>query len=127
MRQFFFIAAFLLTTVASAQNKYSYTFDLKNINKDRVSVDLIVPELMGKEAIFSFAKAIPGSYAQKDYGRFIDNLTAFDKNGTKLKIVKLNANQYQIPNATLLKRITYQVNDTWDENHKNFIFQHRCR
>ena len=123
MKQLFFIAAILFSTASAAQNKYNYTFDLKNIVKDRVSVELVVPELNTKEVVFSFAKAIPGSYAQKDYGRFIDNLTAFDKNGAKLKIVKLNANQYQIPNATLLKRITYQVNDTWDEKHKNFIFQ----
>ncbi|MDB5121482.1 MAG: putative protease with the C-terminal domain [Sphingobacteriales bacterium] len=123
MKQLLFIAAFLFSVSVSAQNKYSYTLDLKNVVRDKVSVDLIVPELAGKEAIFSFAKAIPGSYAQKDYGRFIENLIAFDKNGVKLKIVKLNNNQYQINNANQLRRISYEVNDTWDEKHKNFIFQ----
>ncbi|MDB5012015.1 MAG: putative protease with the C-terminal domain [Daejeonella sp.] len=123
MKQLFFIAALLFSVSASAQNKYSYTIDLKNVTKDRVSVDLIVPEISSNEIVFSFAKAIPGSYAQKDYGRFIDDLAAFDKKGAKLKIVKLNNNQYQINNANQLKRITYQVNDTWDEKHKNFIFQ----
>jgi predicted metalloprotease with PDZ domain len=123
MKNLLFVAALFLSVSAYSQNQYNYTLDLINVVNDEVSVNLTVPQITDKQVVFSFAKAIPGSYAEKSYGRFIHNLTAFDKNGKKIKTVKLNVNQYQIDNADKLSSITYTVSDTWDEKHKNFIFQ----
>lgn len=106
-----------------AQDKYQYSVDIANIQNDRVTVTLKTPAITQETATFSFAKAIPGSYARKDYGRFIAGFTALDKDGKKLKTEKLGPNQYRINNAPTLTQIQYQVNDTWDEKHKDFIFQ----
>lgn len=108
---------------AFAQNSYQYAVDIANIKNDAVAITLKTPAVKEQEVTFSFPKAIPGSYARKDYGRFIADFEAFDKSGKKLKITKLNDNQYSISNATTLDKISYKVNDTWDEKHTDFIFQ----
>jgi predicted metalloprotease with PDZ domain len=124
MKSIFSIALLLGASFASlAQEKYQYKVDIANIQNDQVAVALKVPALNQESVIFSFPKAIPGSYARKDFGRFIVNLVALDKSGNKLKTEKLNANQYRINNAKTLDQLKYNVKDTWDEKHSDFIFQ----
>jgi len=113
----------IISTFTIAQQKYAYAVDLLNIKDDRVSVALTTPAITQASTIFSFPKAIPGSYARKDFGRFIVDFEAFDNTGKKLKTEKLNKNQYRISNANTLTTIKYQVNDTWDQKHDDFIFQ----
>lgn len=125
MRRSILTFAFTISTAlgAFAQNIYQYTADIANIKNDQVAITLNTPTITQQEVVFSFPKAIPGSYARKDYGRFIIDLEAFDKAGKKLKLNKLNDNQYSISNATTLDKISYRVKDTWDEKHPDFIFQ----
>lgn len=112
-----------LSLILRAQDKYQYKADLKNIIKDKVNVELLTPSVKEEEVIFSFPRVIPGSYSEKSFGKYIDDFKAFDKSNKQLKIKKLNDNQFQIRNATTLKKITYKVNDTWDTPDKDFIFQ----
>ncbi|WP_207493855.1 hypothetical protein [Aridibaculum aurantiacum] len=124
MKDFLKLAAFIFFPVfASAQNEYTYHADLVNVKKDQVAIELHTPPVKEKTIIYSFPKAIPGSYSQKDFGRFITEFTAYDNAGKKLKVKKLNPNQYEIASANELKKITYKVDDTWDEMHPNFVFQ----
>ena len=106
-----------------SQEKYLYTADIKSIEDDKVTVELLTPAIKEQEAIFSFPKVIPGSYSEKNYGKFIDDFKAFDINGKKLKTSRLNPNQYNISNAQSLYKISYKVNDTWDKPQRDFIFQ----
>jgi len=124
MKKTIFNFLFLLLSYSLfAQDKYVYTTDLKNIDNDRVSVELATPTVKEQEVTFSFPRVIPGSYSEKNYGKFIDDFKAFDKDGNPLKIKKQNKNQYLISDATKLSRISYKVNDTWDKPDKDFIFQ----
>jgi predicted metalloprotease with PDZ domain len=107
----------------TSQDIYLYTADLKNIINDKIAVELTTPAIKEPEIIFSFARVIPGSYSQKNFGKYIDNFTAYNKEGKELKTKRINKNQFQIKDATQLSRITYQVNDTWDTPDKDFIFQ----
>ncbi len=52
-----------------AQQVYTYQTDLVNIKNDQVSVTLQIPSIASDTVIYSFPKAIPGSYAVKDFGR----------------------------------------------------------
>ena len=106
-----------------AQDKYIYAADLKNIVDDKVQIQLITPAIKENEVTFSFPRVIPGSYSEKNYGKFIDEFEAFDKEGKPLKVKKVNKNQYSIKDAVRLNRISYKVNDTWDTPDKDFIFQ----
>lgn len=117
------LALLCLPFTGSAQKEYFYTADLLNVKKDQVQIELLTPEIKESSIIFSFPKAIPGSYTYKDFGRFISEFTALDKKGTKLKLARINDNQYRISNSAALHTIRYKVDDTWDKPHSNFVFQ----
>jgi predicted metalloprotease with PDZ domain len=118
-----FLLFLMLSSALLAQDKYVYTADLKKIVDDKVSIELLAPAIKEQEVTFSFPRVIPGSYSEKNYGKFIDEFKAFDKEGRLLQVRKLNKNQYSIAEATKLVKITYKVNDTWDTPDKDFIFQ----
>jgi len=119
------LLALLLVTAnfVQAQNTYLYKADIQHIENDKIAIALTTPAIKEDEIVFTFPKVIPGSYSEKNFGKFIDDFTAKDKAGNKLKVKKLNPNQYQISDATTLQSITYEVNDTWDKPDKDFIFQ----
>ena len=77
----------LFFQLGKAQN-YAYNLDLQNIKKDRVKVTCLVPSQNSDQVDFIFANLIPGSYALKEYGRYITHFKAYDENGKKLKVKK---------------------------------------
>jgi predicted metalloprotease with PDZ domain len=105
-----------------AQNSYRYSFDLKAIQNDQVTVTLLTPKLTTPTATFSFPKIIPGTYSISDYGKFISNVKAYDKNNKALTVTRLNDNQWKIANTTTLARITYTVDDVFDTDIKHGIY-----
>jgi len=122
----FFLPLLLLISSISllGQEKYVYTIDLKNVQDDRVKISLEVPTIKEKTAIFTMPSVIPGSYAKKDYGRFIVDFKAFDKQGQVLKTKRKGDNLIVIKNAKQLFKVEYWVDDTWDhDDYKKFVFQ----
>jgi predicted metalloprotease with PDZ domain len=107
-----------------ATNGYAITVDLNNVVKDKVKVVCNVPDIKESEVVFVFPSVIPGSYALKEYGRYIEGFKAYGADGKALKVKKADKFNYTVSNATQLKRVEYYVNDTWEEKSaNNFIFQ----
>lgn len=107
-----------------AGNEYTISIDLKNVTKDKVKVVCNVPTVKESEVVFVFPNVIPGSYALKEYGRYIEGFKAYDANGKTLKTKKADKYNYTILGANNLVRIEYYVNDSWEEKDgKRFIFQ----
>ncbi|MBL7801182.1 MAG: hypothetical protein JNL95_10695 [Chitinophagales bacterium] len=125
MKRQFFSALFLaLSSLLIAQNQYQYQVDLINVSKDQVKVSLSPPRMDKDELVFIMPRVIPGSYSIKDYGRFIKQFTAYDKNRKKLKTKQKNTNEFYIYDAQAINKIEYLVNDTWDDkDKKKFVFQ----
>src|SRR5688572_23569323 len=94
------VAMFLGSQVLSAQEKYVYTIDIQNISNDQVKIELVTPKIKENEIVCSFPKVIPGSYSQKNYGKYIIDFHVTDEKGKSLKTKKINENQYRISNAT---------------------------
>lgn len=117
------LSCIALPFFSQAQSMYTYQVDLQHIVNDRVSVSLEPPKLDADTVVYSFPKVIPGSYSEKNFGNYIDAFTATGKKGEKLKVIRLNANQYEIRGAKQLSAISYKVNDTWDTPSKDFVFQ----
>lgn len=118
------VATLLLYFVANAQSSYVYDIDLQNVENDRVKVILTPPNIKKNKAVFVMPAVIPGSYARKDYGRFLTNFKAFGPGNKVLKVTQKGVNRFVINNARKLERIEYWVNDTWDdENIEQFVFQ----
>lgn len=107
---------------AHSQGNYKYSVNLNHVENDALAVELITPAMKQNTAVFSMPKIIPGTYAIADYGKFISNVKAFDKNGKALSVTKLNDNQWKIGNATRLYRITYSVDDVFDTEIKHKIY-----
>ena len=100
--------------IGSAQ-KVKATMDLVNPKDDKVNVSLEIPAIATSTAKFHFPKTVPGTYSVDDYGRFIEQIQFLDKNGKPLVYKKIDVNTYEIKNATSLAKITYWVNDSFDE------------
>lgn len=96
--------------------------DLVNIVDDKVTVTLLTPKFTKDEVVFNIPKIIPGTYSVDDYGKFIENVSAFDAAGKTLAVEKKDDNSWGIKNGTKLAKITYQVNDTYDVENTHKIF-----
>ena len=125
MKNFFYASLLCVGGFAqAADNTYHYSFDLTKIASDQLQVSLTPPALTENEIVFSFPKMVPGTYSIYDFGRFVEDLKAFDSKGLPLSILRMDTNSWKISNATSLAKITYRVNDTYDEEARgNPIFE----
>lgn len=98
------------------------TIDLNQIKSDRVMVTIIPPAFTSNDIVFHIPKTVPGTYSADNYGKWIDNLKAFDKSGKEVVTSKTDDNSWNIPNAKSVTKITYWVNDTYDtEKGRGFL------
>lgn len=121
------IALTLLSFSAKAQlnqdESYQFFMNLRDVQDDQFSIELITPYIMQDEIIYQMPKMVPGTYSIYDFGRFVTDFRAFDKNNNELTVTKPNVNQFKIKDAKKLFKIRYKVNDTWDADTSNFIFE----
>ena len=102
------------TQTTAKQNDVAVTIDLINVKDDKVMVTVTPPTFTSETVTFHFPKTVPGTYSEDDYGRFIENVKAFDAKGNTLKVAKIDENSYTISDAKKLSKITYLVNDSFD-------------
>ncbi len=94
---------------------YRFTIDLIHVNNDKVKVEMLAPPLRSKSIVYHLPKIVPGTYSEDDYGRYIEQFKAYDRKGDTLPVVKTDPNSWSISHADRLFRITYWVNDTFDD------------
>ena len=88
--------------------------DLTQVVDDKVPV-IIKPDGFKKDTvIYRMPKVIPGTYTISDFGNFIEEFKAFNREGEELEVNHTDENSWVITNATELDKITYLVNDTFD-------------
>lgn len=105
----------LLSPVFAQMNPvYKYSVNLTDIKKDRIEVTLECPDFAGEQLTYNFPKIVPGTYKVLDFGRFIHNFRAYDKNGKQLRCRKKGKNSFVISDAAQIHSIKYSVSDTWD-------------
>ena len=116
LRRTFFAVALLLAMQqeAASQDSYRYSIDLTKAENDKLSVELLVPKLNGESTDFYLPKIVPGTYMNSNYGRFVQDLEAFDEKGKSLPVKRTDDNSWKIKKAASLYRITYTVEDSWD-------------
>lgn len=104
----------VITTQVWATNPYKYIIDLSRVTDDKVLVELAPPKITQEEVVFYLPKIIPGTYSIADYGRMVSDFQAFDKKGNKIEVTRMDDNSWSIANATKIARISYMVDDTYD-------------
>jgi predicted metalloprotease with PDZ domain len=101
---------------------YKYNVDLTKVTDDQLAVELICPAITKKEINFYLPKIVPGTYMNSNYGKYVHNLKAFDKNGKELPVTTLGDNGWTIKKANKIYRISYNVEDTWDASISNMVY-----
>lgn len=109
------------STTASIKEEIQVDINLNEIKNDKVFVTVKSPKIKTDEVIYYIPKTVPGTYSEDNYGRYIEDVKAYDKKGNALNVKKLDVNSWSISNAKTLGKITYLVNDTYDiETGKGF-------
>ena len=124
MRNNFNLVCFFVISIVFAQKnkEINVRINLNEIKEDKIQVVVNPPKLSSNETIYYIPKIVPGTYSEDDYGRFIEDFKAFDKNGNSLIVVKLDENYWSIKGSKNLDKITYWVNDTYDIEETHDIF-----
>ncbi|MFD0975670.1 M61 family metallopeptidase [Salinimicrobium gaetbulicola] len=90
------------------------TLDLINVKDDKVMVSIDPAAFTIESTTFYIPKTVPGTYSTSNFGKYSEDLKAYDYKGNELKVVQVDENSWTIPNAKKLDKITYWVNDTFD-------------
>ncbi len=96
--------------------------DLAAVNEDKVQVSLFPPTITTDEINFYIPQIVPGTYEYSNFGRFIENIKAFDAKGNQLEVTALDENSWKILEARKLDKITYWTQDTFDGPEGNEIY-----
>ena len=103
-----------LGLTSKKSNTIETHIDLNAVENDQLLVTLDPGSFPAGEVTFYMPSVIPGTYEYTDFGRFVTNLQAFDKNNQLLDVVKDGKNTWKIADGKKLDRITYNVDDTFD-------------
>ncbi|WP_040506305.1 peptidase M61 [Gillisia limnaea] len=96
--------------------------DLVNVKNDKVKVTVDPGKLTGAQTTFYIPRTVPGTYSVDNYGKFIENMKAFDYLGKELLVAQKDDSSWLIDNAENLDKITYWVNDSFDVEGEEGIF-----
>lgn len=101
-------------TPSAAKEQVQVAINLDVITNDQVMVTVNAPSIKTDEITYHIPKTVPGTYSEDNYGRYIEDLKAYDKKGNLLAVNKLDVNSWSISKAKTLDKITYLVNDSFD-------------
>lgn len=104
------------------KNEVEVQIDLNGIKDDKVMVTVVPPAIKSEKITYHIPKIIPGTYSEDDYGKFLENVKAYDAKGNALSVAKADDNSWTISDAKKLAKLTYWVNDTYDIESTHDIF-----
>lgn len=118
-----FINIYTYASTGPDSDVYKATIDLIAVENDKVQITIHVPEISTDEIVYCLPKIVPGTYSIYDFGRFVSDFKALDENNNLLKVEKISENEWKIFDATVLNKINYWVDDTYDMTQSNPIFE----
>ena len=96
MKQFSLLLILLVSFQVLIGQGYHYALDLTDVRMDRLIVEVKTPPVKASSINFHFPKIIPGTYTEYDFGRFVHQVNAFNKDGDGLSVVQLDINTWRI-------------------------------
>ena len=105
----------VLMNTSFSQEKYQVNIDLAATADDKVPVEVYIPQSDSEFVEYHMAKVVPGTYSISDFGRFVSEFKAYDSAGHELTTENISTNKWKIANSGKLAKISYLVDDTWDE------------
>jgi len=124
MKNILFALLVLSGLAVNAQNnKYQFYLDLDKISSDLIQITLTTPDVREDKIIYNMPKIVPGTYKIYDFGQYVLDFEAFDKDGRPLSVTQLDKNRWEIDNAKAMAKISYWVEDTWDADVDELVFE----
>ncbi|UXP33937.1 peptidase M61 [Reichenbachiella agarivorans] len=114
---------FALIAQTFAQDKYAVTIDLNRVVDDKIQVTYQLPKVDQDTIEFQIPKIVPGTYSIYDFGRFLEDFKAYDATGRELSVKQITDNRFAIGQASTLASLSYWVEDTYDTDKGNVIFE----
>ena len=118
------IAALLLASCSSVKktttnnlatdNPIVTTLDLTKVTDDKVPVTVNPGRFTTEKVIYRLPRVVQGTYSVSDFGKYVDDFTAYDYEGNELEVKKIDTNTWEINEAKKLDKVGYLVNDTFD-------------
>ncbi|MGE5846857.1 MAG: PDZ domain-containing protein [Ignavibacteria bacterium] len=108
---FFFIFMLAAPHFFSQQKFY---LNLNDRSSDLFTVTLIPRQLSPENKIYQFASTAPGTYDKMNIGRFVKSFKAFGEDGKEIEAKQQSVNQWLLSDPEKVKKIVYQIDDTWD-------------
>lgn len=96
------------------KNNYEYNIDLLHMSNDEVRVSFAPPRNNLQQGKFIIPKLVPGFYQAMNFGQYVSDFSATDKNGKKILTERLDKNSWLVHDLKHVHQISYQVADGWD-------------
>lgn len=106
--------AALRTSTTPTSNTIQANIDLVGIEDDKVEITITPPPMKVESTVFYIPQIVPGTYEYSNFGRFVEDVKAFDKKGNEMELISLDQNSWEIVKPKKLAKISYKVNDTFD-------------
>lgn len=114
----------IISISSFAQNDlYKFELDITKINDDLLQINLETPTIVSDKIIYNIPKIVPGTYSIYDFGQYVMDFEAINKEGRPMSVNQLDDNRWEIDNAKNLAKITYWVEDTWDADVNEVVFE----
>ncbi|MEM6516654.1 MAG: peptidase M61 [Bacteroidota bacterium] len=104
----------ILDDLASSK-PISTSINLSKVSNDKAPVEINPGRFVVETVTYRLPRVIPGTYSISDFGKYIEDFKALDYDGNELAATKVDDNSWTISNAVKLDKITYLVNDTFDQ------------
>lgn len=99
---------------SAANNPIVAEMDLTKTSNDRVPVSINPGRFSVETVTYRLPRVVQGTYSVSDFGKYVEDLKAFDYDGNELNVTKEDTNTWTISSAVNMDKITYYVNDTYD-------------
>lgn len=94
---------------------YTFYTDLSRLENDRLEI-ILYPPALGQDTLrYYLPRMVPGIYGVMDFGKLVSDFRAWDKNGKELPVHRPDAHSWEIRNAKKLSKISYRVDDYWEQ------------
>ncbi|AFD08564.1 M61 family metallopeptidase [Solitalea canadensis] len=107
-----FSFAILSGSVAFAQKPIRYEVSFPNYTHHEAEISLTASELKDGPVQFRMSRSSPGRYATHEFGKNVYNVQAFDANGQKLKLVRIQGDLYEVAEHKGTIKISYTLYGT---------------
>ncbi|MFY7710835.1 peptidase M61 [Tenacibaculum sp. MEBiC07804] len=104
-----------VTNDFATTNPIETQLDLTKVENDKVPVIINPGRFRTDKVVYRLPRVVQGTYSVSDFGKYIDSFQALDYNGNPLTVTKVDTNTWEIANAVNLDKVTYLVNDTFDQ------------